>query len=103
MFMAKKRKTSNRREWEIELNLRAWKDPNFRKLLKVNPGKALKEIGCPRGINRKTVRVVEEEKDLQVVVLHKKPMSGLKLAEEDLRGVAAGCHGRSACMQRTGS
>jgi hypothetical protein len=89
--MAKKRKTLSRVEWEFKLNLRAWKDPDFRKLLKVDPQKALKEIGCPKSINPKTIRFVEEEKDMQVVVLHKKPTHGLELAEADLRNVAGGC------------
>lgn len=84
--MAKK----NRKETEIEINLRVWKDPAFKSELKKNPHAALKKIGM-KNVPEKLDIVVVEEVDYQWVIrLYQKPDNAERLTKQELDQAASG-------------
>lgn len=86
----KKPKKRSRKAWEIELNLLAWKDPEFRRLLLKNPEAVLKKLHCTSGLDPRKVRIIEEDEDVQFVVLYKRPRNAAALSKMELRFIAAG-------------
>ena len=80
----------NRRQTEAKINVRAWKDPAFKEKLKQNPKAALLEMGMEKIPQSLEVQVAEEEKNLWVIRLHKRPLNFKELSEEALEKAAAG-------------
>ncbi|MES2272953.1 MAG: nitrile hydratase subunit alpha [Chlamydiota bacterium] len=95
--MTKHHSEPNRAHWEIEINLRAWKDPEFKKRLLKNPRETLEHLGCKSGLHPQTVKIIEEPEGVQIVVLHKAPVNIDGLSEQELRDIAAagGAPGRT--------
>ena len=83
--MANDKKKLSRLEWEIEINIRARKDPEFRKQLLKDPQKALEKLGCQSGLDPKRVKIVEETGDSQIVVLRKEPVVDKSVLSEELK------------------
>ena len=80
----------NRSDTEKKVNMRAWKDPEFRKKLIKNPQEALKEFGVeniPAFVN---IKIVEEPKNEWTIVLHTPPPNVKNLSEEEMQNLAAG-------------
>jgi predicted phosphohydrolase len=96
VFMTKQPK--NRADLEAMLNVKAWKDPKFKKKLLSDPHGALKEMGID--IKNVKVKVIEEEKDTVIFVLHPTPMNP-EISDEELRRVAGGGYdgGTNNCVQ----
>jgi hypothetical protein len=83
--MKKKKMTDH--ELEDQINVRAWKDPEFKKKLLANPRGALETMGFRDIPERVKVRVEEEDKNEMVIVLRTRP----ELSESDLKEVQGGC------------
>lgn len=79
----------------INIITRAWKDPDFKKLLFSNPKAALREMHFPIPENF-GVRIVEEgqdypeDKNTLTIVLPKHPTDAHKLSEKELAVMAGG-------------
>src|SRR5690348_11591127 len=84
--MSKKNKKTN---WELEVNLRAWKDPKFKRKLLENPQLTLKEMGYPQEFVDK-VRIIEAKPGTEPIVLYPEPQKASELSEGELRSRAAG-------------
>lgn len=88
----------NRKELETDINVRAWKDPKFRKKLHDHPREALMEMGLkniPSGMN---IKIVEEDGNHWCIVLHKAPTNAHQMSEADLKKtLAAGGEPQMLC------
>jgi hypothetical protein len=96
--MAKK---TNRQQTEAQINVRAWKDPAFKKKLSENPRDALNALGMnkiPTSIN---IRVVEEEENQWLIRLHKPPANFKKLSEAELDKAASGEVQEATCCPKS--
>lgn len=84
-----------KKEFATKLIARAWKDPQFKKLLLSNPKAALKELHIPFDAN-KEIRVVEEgqkyskDENIVTIVLPKLPVEATKMSEKELAAMAGG-------------
>ena len=94
--MAKKREPT-RADWEVELNIRCWKDPEFKKLLLTNPQEALKQLGVKSGLEPPKVQIVEEKNGAQIVVIHEQPRRLEGLSEEELKDLHAAGYTGNEC------
>jgi hypothetical protein len=79
---------SNRQAWE-KIVAKAWKDPTFKKTLKENPGKVLRENGF-RCNPEKEYKLVENSDRIEYIILPFKPHGAEDLSEEDIRRVSGG-------------
>ena len=80
----------NRYETEEKINLKAWKDPEFKKKLQADPHATLKELGMKNLPASIKVKVVEEQKNEWCIVLHVPPANVQNLSEEELKKISAG-------------
>ena len=83
-------KKKKRSEWEAEINMRAWTDPAFKKRLIANPKETLKEMGIPYDFESVNLKIIEEDKQHQVIVLHTGPVNAKDVPRDDLKEIAAG-------------
>ena len=79
----------NRTETQQAINIRAWRDPAFKKQLLSNPHEALKEFGMKNIPSSIKIRVVEEDSNTWYIVLQKAPENAEGLSERELKEIAA--------------
>ncbi len=75
----------NRIETESEINVRAWKDPSFKKKLMTNPHAALHELGMKKIPQNIKIKIIEEDSNTWCIVLHKVPHGAESMSEEALK------------------
>ncbi len=77
-----------RQEIEREINVRVWKDPEFKKNLLSHPQVALEELGIkvPKQVQ---VHVHEEDSDCWHLTIHKAPPNAKNMSEQELKAQAA--------------
>ena len=80
----------NRNQTEAKINVRAWKDPAFKKKLLENPKAALKEMGMAKIPGALEVKIAEEEKNEWVIRLLNRPLNFKELSDEALEKAASG-------------
>ncbi len=78
----------NRYETEQEINIKAWKDPAFKKKLITNTNTTLKEMGLKKLPDSLKIRLIEENKNEWCIVLHTPPANAQNLSDEELRNVS---------------
>lgn len=78
----------NKGDSEAMLNAKAWKDPKFKKKLLKDPHAAIEEMGFDIPPQVK-IRIVEEDADTVIFVLHPAPRNQ-PMAEEELQQIAGG-------------
>jgi hypothetical protein len=80
-----------------EIIAKAWKDPTFKKKLLENPKEALKECGVkvPENVN---VKVIEDSEQNYTFVIPESPANAVRLSEEELEKISAGCPGRLSAI-----
>ncbi len=87
-----------RHETEKEINVRAWKDPSFKKKLITNTHATLKEMGLKKLPDSVKIRIIEENKNEWCIVLHAPPANTQNLSSEELKNVSGGsCIGGLCC------
>lgn len=74
----------NCKETESKINIKAWKDPAFKKKLLNDPQAVLKELGMKNLPSSVKVRIVEEGKNEWCITLHAAPPNAAKMSEEEL-------------------
>lgn len=88
-----------RDEFEKEINIKAWKEPEFKKKLLNDPRLALSEIGMKNVPNQLKIQIYEEDDKTWVLVLHKSPLKSKEASKQDLEKIDAaelenpGCSG----------
>ncbi len=80
----------NRHETEAKINVRAWKDTEFKEKLKTDPHAALKEMGMTKIPESLVIQSAEEGENEWIIRLHKRPLNFNELSDEALEKVAAG-------------
>lgn len=96
--MAKK---SNRQQTEAQINVRAWKDPAFKKKLNEKPHEALKALGMSKVPAKLTIRVVEEDENQWVIRLYNRPANFKKMSDIELEKVASGEAQEAKCCPKS--
>lgn len=79
----------NREEVEKEINIRAWKDPSFKKKLHEHPKEALKEFGIKEIPESIKIHVVEESSNTWCIVIRKAPPNAHQMSDSELRKILA--------------
>lgn len=90
----------NRQQTEAQINVRAWKDPAFKKKLSKNPHDALKAFGMnnvPKDLN---ICIVEEDVNQWVIRLHKRPTNFKKMSDIELEKAACGEAQEAKCCPK---
>ncbi len=90
----------NRLQTEAKINVRAWKDPEFKEQLRVNPHEALKEMGMTRVPNGLDIQLAEEEKNQWVIRLYNRPLNFKELSDDELEKVAMGEPQEAKCCPK---
>jgi len=93
----------NRLRTEAKINVRAWKDPEFKEQLRVNPHEALKEMGMTKIPNALNIHVAEEEKNQWIIRLHNRPLNFKGLSDDELEEVAMGEPQEAKCCPKNPS
>jgi len=90
----------DRRQTEAKINVRAWKDPEFKEKLIANPHAALQEVGMAKVPKSLKVSVAEEGKNHWVIRLHNRPNQFAEMTDEELEKVAAGEPQEAKCCPK---
>ena len=91
----------DRRQTEAKINVRAWKDPDFKEKLINDPHTALEELGMSKVPKSLEVVVAEEGKNQWVIRLHNRPVNYAELTDEDLEKAAAGEAREAKCCPKS--
>ncbi len=78
----------SREELNAEINIRAWKDPQFKDLLIKDPNAAFAQMGknVPKNVK---IYIHEETENTTHFVLHKAPVNAKNMSESELKKIAA--------------
>jgi hypothetical protein len=91
----------NRQQTEAKINVRAWKDPAFKKKLKSAPHAALKEMGMKKIPSSLDIQTAEEKKNQWIIRLRERPLNFNELSEEALEKIAAGEPQEATCCPKS--
>ncbi len=91
----------NRQQTEAKINVRAWKDPAFKKKLENNPHDALKEMGMKKIPTSLTIQTAEEGKNQWIIRLHERPLNFSDLSNEELEKIAMGEPQEAKCCPKS--
>lgn len=75
----------NRHETEKEINVRAWKDPAFKKRLHTNPHEALREMGMQHIPSSVQIKIIDEDANTWCIVLQNLPEKERAMSDEELK------------------
>lgn len=93
----------NRTETQELINIRAWKDPAFRKELLSSPHEALKDLGMKHVPPSLKIKVMEEATNTWYIILHAVPPNVQNLSDEQLKQIAAAGSMSSVSEMRCGA
>ncbi|MBP7075216.1 MAG: NHLP leader peptide family RiPP precursor [Rhabdochlamydiaceae bacterium] len=93
-------KKLDRRQTEAQINVRAWKDPEFKEKLKTDPHAALKEMGMTKIPGSLVIKCAEEKNNQWIIRLHDRPLNFHELSEEVLEKIAAGEPQEASCCPK---
>ena len=88
---------NDRKKVEADINVKAWKDPQFRTKLLENPRSALEEIGMKHVPASMQVSVVEEDERTWCIVLRNQTPRTKRTTEKELKELMAGQEEEPGC------
>lgn len=91
----------NRQQTEAKINVRAWKDPAFKKKLQSAPHDALKEMGMKKIPTSLAIQTAEEGKNQWIIRLHERPLNFNDLSNEELEKIAMGEPQEAKCCPKS--